>query len=93
VERSDFFRYLVLLRHGGVYADIDTESRIPIDSLVRDSDTLVVGWENEWATQTIAINHHFVRRRQVNWRSLMLIELVLVFGFLPTCSRVTHKWQ
>ena len=25
MERADIFRYLVLLRHGGVYADLDTQ--------------------------------------------------------------------
>ena len=65
VERSDFFRYMVLLRYGGVYADIDTESRQPVDSLLKPEDTLVVGWENEWPTQSSAFDHHYVRRRQV----------------------------
>eukprot|EP00884_Botryococcus_braunii_P017341 jgi/Botrbrau1/4290/Bobra.0390s0030.1 len=35
VERSDFFRYMVVLRLGGVYADIDTECRQPLNSLLR----------------------------------------------------------
>ncbi|KAK3258056.1 hypothetical protein CYMTET_32884 [Cymbomonas tetramitiformis] len=34
VERADFFRYMVILRYGGVYADMDTECRQPLDSLV-----------------------------------------------------------
>jgi len=65
VERADFFRYMVVLRHGGVYADIDTECRKPIDDFVRASDTLVVGWENEFATDDEAYARHFVRRRQI----------------------------
>jgi hypothetical protein len=32
VERADFFRYLVILRHGGMYADTDVECMMPIDT-------------------------------------------------------------
>eukprot|EP00241_Pyramimonas_parkeae_P000729 CAMPEP_0114247346 /NCGR_PEP_ID=MMETSP0058-20121206/12974_1 /TAXON_ID=36894 /ORGANISM="Pyramimonas parkeae, CCMP726" /LENGTH=1002 /DNA_ID=CAMNT_0001360647 /DNA_START=399 /DNA_END=3407 /DNA_ORIENTATION=+ len=65
VERADFFRYMVVLRFGGVYADIDTECRVPVDNYVRASDTLVVGWENEFASDDEAFARHFVRRRQI----------------------------
>jgi mannosyltransferase OCH1-like enzyme len=34
VERADFFRYMVVLRYGGLYADIDTECHRPMDELV-----------------------------------------------------------
>ena len=68
MERSDFFRYLVVLHTGGVYADIDTECRRPLDEFLRTTDTLVVGWEGEFATDEMAYSRHFVRRRQVlNW--------------------------
>lgn len=87
MERSDFFRYMVLLRHGGVYADIDTECRIPVDDIVSDHDTLVVGWENEWATPAIAFNHHYVRLRQVaagSWSPQLLLWAVLFCETGPT---------
>ena len=68
VEQSDFFRYLVVLKHGGVYADIDTECRRPLDDVVDAKDTFVVGWEDEFATDARAYSRHFVRRRQMlNW--------------------------
>jgi len=68
VERSDFFRYLVILKHGGVYADIDTECRKPLDDMIDAKDTLIVGWENEFESDAKAYSRHFVRRRQVlNW--------------------------
>ena len=68
VEQSDFFRYLVILKHGGVYADIDTECRQPLDEVIDAQDTLIVGWENEFRTDAQAYSRHFVRRRQVlNW--------------------------
>lgn len=39
---------MVVLRLGGVYADIDTECKRPLDSIIRSRDTLIVGWENEF---------------------------------------------
>jgi mannosyltransferase OCH1-like enzyme len=38
---------MVLLRTGGVYADIDVECMQPLDKLIQPTDTLVVGWEGE----------------------------------------------
>jgi len=68
VEQSDFFRYLVVLKFGGVYADVDTECRRPLDDFIHAKDTLIVGWENEFFTDSQAYSRHFVRRRQVlNW--------------------------
>ena len=54
VERADFFRYMVILKHGGVYADIDTECRRPLRDVIQPHDNMVVGWENEFATLKIA---------------------------------------
>lgn len=42
-------RYMVVLKMGGVYADIDTECKQPLDAIIRSKDTLIVGWENEFA--------------------------------------------
>jgi mannosyltransferase OCH1-like enzyme len=38
---------MVLLRMGGVYADIDVECQQPLDGLIQPTDTLIVGWEQE----------------------------------------------
>ena len=65
VERSDFFRYLVVLRNGGVYADIDVECRQPLDGVLLPTDTLVTGWESEVPSDALAFKRHHVRRRQV----------------------------
>jgi hypothetical protein len=65
VERSDFFRYMVVLRLGGVYADIDVECRQPLDKVIRPTDTMVVGWESEVPTDAQAYKRHFARKRQV----------------------------
>ncbi|KAK3248296.1 hypothetical protein CYMTET_42231 [Cymbomonas tetramitiformis] len=65
VERADFFRYMVVLRYGGIYADIDTECREPVDNFLLPQDTLVVGWENEFQYDADAFSRHFVRKRQV----------------------------
>ncbi|KAK9834954.1 hypothetical protein WJX84_011882 [Apatococcus fuscideae] len=66
VERSDFFRYLVVLRLGGVYADVDTECKRPLDPFIQPKDTLVAGWENEFPTPHEAITvRHYARTRQI----------------------------
>ncbi|KAL4444209.1 hypothetical protein ABPG75_011946 [Micractinium tetrahymenae] len=65
VERADFFRYMVILRHGGVYADVDAECRRPLDALLHSKDTLVAGWDNEWANATAALQAGYVRQRQL----------------------------
>lgn len=65
VERADFFRYLVVLRYGGVYADIDTECTQPLDDAIRPDDSLLVGWEGEEPSWERRMNRHFARYRQV----------------------------
>lgn len=68
VERSDFFRYLVILKYGGVYADVDTECRQPLESFLLPTDTLVVGWEADYEQPEQAFLKHMVRQRQIlNW--------------------------
>ena len=68
VERSDFFRILVVLKEGGVYADMDAGCVKPIDTFISPTDALVVGWENECATDERAYSRHFARKRQItNW--------------------------
>lgn len=74
VERSDFFRYLVVLRLGGLYADIDTECRRPMDDIIQPRDTMVVGWENEFSTLEEAGKRHYVRTRQVIIKLLSVLD-------------------
>ncbi len=48
VEKADIFRYLVLHKYGGVYADMDTECYRPISSLLEQYDRqLITGIEYE----------------------------------------------
>lgn len=55
----------VVLRLGGVYADLDTECRKPLSDLIQPRDTLVAGWENEFDVPADAERRHYVRSRQV----------------------------
>lgn len=36
IEKVDFFRYAILWKYGGIYADMDTECLLPIDELLKD---------------------------------------------------------
>ena len=58
-------RYMVVLRLGGVYADIDCECMQPFNQLIRPRDTMVVSWENEFSTAEEARRRDYVRKRQV----------------------------
>ena len=61
-------RYMVVLRLGGVYADIDCECLQSFDQLIRPRDTMVVAWENEFSTAEEARRRAYVRKRQVSLR-------------------------
>lgn len=52
--------YMVILRHGGVYADVESECRQSLDALLHSKDTLVAGWDNEWANATAALEAGWV---------------------------------
>lgn len=57
---------MVILRLGGIYADVDTECRQPMSKIIQPRDTLVVGWENEFSTAEEAHRRSYVRKRQVS---------------------------
>ena len=46
---------MVVLRHGGVYADLDAECRRPLDGVIASRDTLVAGWDTEWEEPRAAL--------------------------------------
>ena len=77
VERADFFRYLVVFRLGGVYADIDTESIVSLEKVIRQSDTLVVGWEAEVPDSEAALRRHFSRVRQVGFHDAVDVYVIV----------------
>lgn len=59
---------MVILRLGGVYADIDVECRQPLDSVIQPADTLLVGWDVEMPDTAAAAAQQYARQRQVaNW--------------------------
>lgn len=65
VERADLFRYLVVLKQGGFYADIDVECRVPLDSWVAPDAELIVGTENEFVEAGVARFRSYSRTRQL----------------------------
>jgi mannosyltransferase OCH1-like enzyme len=68
----------VVLRLGGVYADLDTECRKPLSDLIQPRDTLIAGWENEFDVPADAEKRHYVRSRQVDarWMTLCLRQVL-----------------
>ncbi len=46
--RADFFRYLLMYVQGGLYLDIKSISKIPLDYLIKDTDEYFLShWENK----------------------------------------------
>jgi mannosyltransferase OCH1-like enzyme len=43
--RADFWRYLVLYKYGGVYIDLDSEIKKPLDMLIRPDDEAIISVE------------------------------------------------
>eukprot|EP00775_Hariotina_reticulata_P014304 gene14304-31_t len=67
VERADMWRYLVLCRLGGVYADSDVVAAKPISSWAQDAG-LLVGIENVFKTPEEAKKRDYARQIQmVQW--------------------------
>lgn len=61
-------RYMVVLRLGGAYADVDAECRQPLDSIIQPADALLVGWDTEVSNATSAAATGLARQRLVaNW--------------------------
>jgi mannosyltransferase OCH1-like enzyme len=50
VMEADLWRYVVLYRHGGFYADIDTTCRAPLDSWLDRTQNLILSREGKQAT-------------------------------------------
>ena len=48
VERSDFWRYLVVLHHGGLYTDADTICRKPLSDWMQPGDKAVIGIDGDY---------------------------------------------
>lgn len=75
-------RYMVVLRLGGVYADVDTQCRQPLNSVIQPRDTLVVSWENDFPTAEEARRRAYVRKRQVCCSFPVLPPLCLASAWL-----------
>ena len=46
---------MIVLRAGGVYADLDAECRRPLDGMLHSKDALVAGWDNEFSEPQAAL--------------------------------------
>jgi mannosyltransferase OCH1-like enzyme len=42
VAKVDFWRYLVLYKHGGVYVDMDSSIEQPLNKIIQDSDDAII---------------------------------------------------
>jgi hypothetical protein len=81
VERTDLWRYLVLCRMGGVYADSDVMAARPISQWAQDAG-LLVGIENVFTTPEEARQRSY--SRQVGPRNLQ------GSSSMPACLQMVH---
>lgn len=50
--RADLFRYLCILRHGGVYFDMKSGAERPLDEIIREDDRFLLShWESARSTR------------------------------------------
>jgi hypothetical protein len=65
IQRADFFRYLVVFRCGGLYADVDMECCRNHDALLAGTD-LVLGVEETWSPIEVRRGRYPHRMRIAN---------------------------
>ena len=97
--RSDVWRAAYLFKHGGVYADDDTEPMLPLMHFVRPNDTLVTGSANFAsgavnANILIAIPGHPLLQNTL-YRMLLAIhkqsQRPPIGGYAPSVTYPRHK--
>jgi mannosyltransferase OCH1-like enzyme len=100
VERADFFRYLIVLRYGGLYADTDVECMSSIDTAwlgVPANTTMAVGTEVQFDSMKAATKRTYVRQLQVRVRViehplnvvLAFVSSHCVLPVIPHCLQKT----
>ena len=55
---SDYMRYILLYYHGGVYMDIKSRPKKPLDTFIKEDKAYVFRWDkwNEWLSWFLASN-------------------------------------
>jgi mannosyltransferase OCH1-like enzyme len=81
---------MVVLRYGGVYADVDTECGLPLDDTILADDSFVAGWEDDFETAEAALDYKFARQRQIlQWVFAATPgHPVLLVGSPPPCVQL-----
>ena len=69
--RADFFRYIVVLKEGGIYSDIDVLCTRSFSSYLRQSDRLVAGFERLMASYEMA---HFSKPGTKGPRAMQFLQ-------------------
>ena len=64
-EKRDLFRYVAVLKHGGVFADASVTVPRPLAEVLRPEDTLVTAWDVEFPSGQAAITNCYIRARQL----------------------------
>jgi len=105
-SKADLWRYLIIYRNGGLYADFDAVlSDAYMDGIIGVNDTLVTSVKNEVEVSQyviLAAKHHPILARVVNETT----EAILMMGYLHNvangnsslflslgCNKILSKWK
>lgn len=66
--KRDFFGYLTILHHGGIFAHASAKCPQPLNRVLQSWDAMVVVWDREWSTAEAALERCYVRRKQLQHR-------------------------
>jgi len=90
--RADMFRYLILLRYGGIYTDVDTECMVPLDDYIRATDRMIVSEERNFDTLKEFEESAYVRQHQIlQWTLVAAPDHPMLYSLVNSIVRKTRK--
>lgn len=74
-SRADYFRYLLIQKHGGIYLDIKSGSRKKFSEFIREDDKFLLSYWNQDVFPLVG-NHkkHGVEREFQNWHIISIAQ-------------------
>lgn len=92
--KSDFFRYLVMYKEGGVYLDLKSSCSKSFDEIIYNDDELIIcGWENEIGQkyQGYGINKHLKHLKNGEYQQWNIICKPNSPFLKAVIEEVTHR--
>ena len=90
IQRADFLRYLLLHEYGGLYADVDTTCRRPIEELLRPDDEFVCCLEGVLPDEETRLAAKFARAVQLSSGTFLSVPRHPILARLCSHVHVHH---